>query len=489
MKKELFLFIALLFCSPLIVFGDVNLFTDNFNRPDNTDIDADQPTGITTIITFPDEIYHERDVEIYSDPPNDTGETLSNLENNALHLADGPNMGVLFLDTNLGTGQTALDILAEGGMKIGLTIASNDGSADDQERYVGFGLGNSFSECMSAGFDFNNAGFRGRNSANSGSSDIWIGWSPNSGGEIQVFKNGPSSMGGESFDIPGASLGAANRLELELRFDSFIAGTTVYANILWNAGVVGVTSFQWDHTGENYLGICARQNDQGFTIDNLSIEAWQPDLLPVLTDFSANPNQVDNDNSTLIDLSWTADFIQTGATYILSADKPVSYPNGNTGTAANGTTTVPALVNGTLGDVQFTLTLLHNGYDILSATTLVEAVAFPDSDAPNVIVILLDDTGWSDIGCYGSEIATPNIDKLAEGGVRFRNFYQAARCAPTRIAILSGLYTQQGAVNPANALPPPPYRQQHHHRRIAGQFRLSHLYGRQVASGPEIRWS
>ena len=50
---------------------------------------------------------------------------------------------------------------------------------------------------------------------------------------------------------------------------------------------------------------------------------------------------------------------------------------------------------------------------------------------PNVVLIMADDMGWSDIGCYGSEIDTPNLDRLAAGGVRFTQFYNGARCCPT----------------------------------------------------------
>ena len=53
---------------------------------------------------------------------------------------------------------------------------------------------------------------------------------------------------------------------------------------------------------------------------------------------------------------------------------------------------------------------------------------------------MADDMGFSDIGCYGSEIATPNLDRLARGGLRFTHFYNAARCCPTRSALLTGLY-------------------------------------------------
>lgn len=61
---------------------------------------------------------------------------------------------------------------------------------------------------------------------------------------------------------------------------------------------------------------------------------------------------------------------------------------------------------------------------------------------PNVLVILADDMGFSDLGCYGSEIATPNLDALAKNGLRFTQFYNTARCWPTRAALLTGYYAQ-----------------------------------------------
>jgi arylsulfatase len=65
---------------------------------------------------------------------------------------------------------------------------------------------------------------------------------------------------------------------------------------------------------------------------------------------------------------------------------------------------------------------------------------------PNIILILADDMGFSDLGCYGGEIHTPNLDRLASRGLRFTQFYNAARCCPTRAALLSGLYPQQAGV-------------------------------------------
>ena len=62
---------------------------------------------------------------------------------------------------------------------------------------------------------------------------------------------------------------------------------------------------------------------------------------------------------------------------------------------------------------------------------------------PNVLLILADDLGFSDIGCYGGEIATPNLDALAAHGIRYTQFYNTARCWPTRAALLTGYYAQQ----------------------------------------------
>src|SRR3954466_3326539 len=62
---------------------------------------------------------------------------------------------------------------------------------------------------------------------------------------------------------------------------------------------------------------------------------------------------------------------------------------------------------------------------------------------PNILLILADDMGFSDAGCYGGEIQTPNLDKLAQGGLRFTQFYNTARCWPSRAAILTGYYAQQ----------------------------------------------
>ena len=79
----------------------------------------------------------------------------------------------------------------------------------------------------------------------------------------------------------------------------------------------------------------------------------------------------------------------------------------------------------------------------LGTTCLVSRVA---AGRPNIVVMLADDMGFSDLGCYGGEIATPNLDRLARNGVRFNQFYNSARCCPTRACLLTGLYQHQAGV-------------------------------------------
>ena len=74
------------------------------------------------------------------------------------------------------------------------------------------------------------------------------------------------------------------------------------------------------------------------------------------------------------------------------------------------------------------------------------AAAPQTSGRPNVVIILVDDMGWSDIGGYGGEIATPNLDALAASGVRFTQFYSTPRCSPSRATLLTGLYPHQAGM-------------------------------------------
>ncbi len=82
----------------------------------------------------------------------------------------------------------------------------------------------------------------------------------------------------------------------------------------------------------------------------------------------------------------------------------------------------------------------------LLLAALLASVSVHAADKPNIVVILVDDMGFSDLGCYGSEIPTPNLDALAADGVRFTQFYNTARCCPTRASLLTGLYPHQTGV-------------------------------------------
>ncbi len=79
-------------------------------------------------------------------------------------------------------------------------------------------------------------------------------------------------------------------------------------------------------------------------------------------------------------------------------------------------------------------------YLLLMATAAGNRAMAQPAKRPNILFILADDMGFSDIGCYGGEVSTPNIDKLAAGGIKLRSFYNNARCCPTRASLLTGQY-------------------------------------------------
>jgi len=76
----------------------------------------------------------------------------------------------------------------------------------------------------------------------------------------------------------------------------------------------------------------------------------------------------------------------------------------------------------------------------------VDTASAAPPNRPNIILIMADDMGYSDLGCYGGEIATPHLDALAHGGVRFTQFYNTGRCCPTRASLLTGLYPHQAGI-------------------------------------------
>ena len=124
---------------------------------------------------------------------------------------------------------------------------------------------------------------------------------------------------------------------------------------------------------------------------------------------------------------------------------------------------------------------------LLTLTSLVAE----ENKRPNIIVILADDLGYSDIGCYGGEIETPNLDRLAKGGIRFTQFYNATRCCPTRASLLTGLYAHQAGIgHMMQDLGKPAYRGQlnnecmtiaevlkgaQYHTAMSGKWHVSHI--------------
>ncbi|MCG8602223.1 MAG: sulfatase-like hydrolase/transferase, partial [Verrucomicrobiales bacterium] len=81
-------------------------------------------------------------------------------------------------------------------------------------------------------------------------------------------------------------------------------------------------------------------------------------------------------------------------------------------------------------------------FSVLALTSV--PLSANDAPRPNIILIMADDMGWSDIGCFGGEIPTPNIDRLANEGMRFTQFYNNGKCTTTRASLLTGLYPRKG---------------------------------------------
>ncbi len=119
---------------------------------------------------------------------------------------------------------------------------------------------------------------------------------------------------------------------------------------------------------------------------------------------------------------------------------------------------------------------------------LVEA----DTNSPNIVIILADDMGFSDLSCYGSEISTPNLDRMASEGLRPTQFYTTPRCCPSRAALLTGLYPQQtgvgdmmedrgipgyrGELNRNCLTIAEELRLKDYHTAMVGKWHLSHIY-------------
>ena len=126
-----------------------------------------------------------------------------------------------------------------------------------------------------------------------------------------------------------------------------------------------------------------------------------------------------------------------------------------------------------------------------------------NQDRPNIVVILADDLGFSDVGCYGGEIATPNIDYLAANGIRFRKFYNTSRCCPTRASLLTGMYNHnagigemttdrhlpgyRGALSPNTVTLAEVLKEAGYHTAMSGKWHVSNTI-EQPTKEAQLRW-
>lgn len=94
----------------------------------------------------------------------------------------------------------------------------------------------------------------------------------------------------------------------------------------------------------------------------------------------------------------------------------------------------------------FACTVAAESPSLAEASAYAKGPADKSEGRPNIVLIMADDMGYSDLGCYGSDIPTPHLDRLAENGLRFTRFYNSARCCPTRAALMTGLYPHQTGI-------------------------------------------
>ena len=445
---------ALLLASLLTGHAQDILFRDTFDRPDNRNIDA-ALTGITdgTGSALPaDVVYSQPWLDPNSRPPaygvpdgDATNGGGAQVVGGAFQVKFGSGTANAFANHNF----INASILAKGGFSVSLDVTAYSQTTSGQGG--GFAIGMSQAEAAGTADAFNGASRMtgafgpapGDPVPSQVASDFWIG----------IRGDNSLAWGSKSGTIAGVTGLTAKTGTILVNFTvtGFEANATVGYEVFLNGVSRGSGSFTWSGTNENYIGIDGRDS-ASVTVDNFTVStlAGNPTV-----DLAVTPGVVQpDDSSEAVTLSWSAAGLPPGASYVITADKAVTFPDGDsTGAALTGPGSVQAVVDGTLGNTTFTLSISNSVPEVIASGTATVIQAAPPSPRPNVIVILVDDMGWGDLGCYGSEIPTPNIDALAANGVRFRQFYQSARCSPTRCSILTGLYPQQAAVDPSVALP------------------------------------
>jgi len=448
--------LCILFAGILTSHAEDILFRDSFDRADSLNIDASL-TGITDntgSALAADAVYTHAWIDPNNAPPSyGTQDAVAGngggarILTNRLQLAVGAGTSNAFVNHNF----VNPAIIAAGGFSVSLDVTGYTQTGYQQGG--AFAIGMSQAEAASCTDAFN------VNPAMSGAfSDLSTVGAAVLGGvrsDFWVALRGNNSLvwGGRTGTIQGVTGLAAKTgtVSVKFTFPSFTQGTQVNYQVFLNAVSRGSGSFVWSGTGKNFIGLDARDSG-GVNLDNLNVSTIEPTPVAAL---AVSPDLVAADNSALpVTLTWTTSGLPAGSTYQITADKAVSFPSGgNAGSATNGTAMVAAVVDGTLGSTTFTFTVSDSTPAVIASATAKVTRIQPPSPRPNVIVFLMDDLGWADLGCFGSEIPTPNIDALAGGGVKFRQFYNSARCSPTRCSVLTGLYPQQAAVDPTNPLP------------------------------------
>ena len=371
---------------------------------------------------------------------------------NQLRLAVGAGTSNAYVNHNF----TNASIVAAGGFSVSLDVVGYNQATRQQGG--GFAVGMSAAEAGTAkdpadtatpslvgGLTNDPYGAIGRQTAPTPTnivSDFWV----------VLRGNNSIAWGGRTGNVQGvANLGAkTGTISVNFTVPDFNAGSTVNYEVFLNGVAKGTGAFVWSGTNQNHIGIDARDNT-AVVFDNFRISTWSPAPPPPTARLAVSPGLVAPDNpSQAVTLTGSGTNLPAGATYEITTDKAVTFPaGGNSGAATNAGGSVAAVVNGTLGKTTFTLTVRNAAAEVIATAT----AAVHRSGRPNIIVMLADDLGWSDLGCYGSEIPTPHLDSLAGSGMRFRQCYNSARCSPTRAAVMTGLYPQQGASDPAAALP------------------------------------
>ncbi|GAA5484476.1 sulfatase-like hydrolase/transferase [Haloferula sargassicola] len=429
--------------------GQTVLFSDTFDRPDSRHIDA--TLGGITDATGSNLVAGGVYSLPYVDPNNaapifgaqdadSTNGGGTRILGNALQLAVGA-----------GTSNAAIrhnfinpEILTAGGFSVSLDVV---GFANTSFEFGGaFAIGMSENEAASAGDALSGAArMTGAFGQAIGAavpaavvSDFWI----------ALRGNNSLAWGSGTGLVQGSTnLGVkTGTVRIEFAVEDFNAGSTVGYEVFLNDVSRGSGTFTWSGTDENLIALDARDGT-AVSFDNLVI-ATLPAPRPTAS-LEALPKQVPGDDpAAAVTLSWSGERLPAGTTYEITATPSAVFPNDDaSGDASAGSGTVDVVVDGTAGDTEFGLRFLNGGSEIAAATFTVRR------QRTNVLLILLDDMGFSDWGCYGSEIRTPTIDSLGATGLRYRNFYNTARCSTTRCALLSGLYTQQVAANPGASLP------------------------------------